>query len=164
MQPRIEKLTEKKLVGKRTRMSLASNKTAELWRNFMTGRREIKNSIGSELYSVEVYEPLYFNNFYPQSEFDKWAAVEVTDFDTIPEEMEMLTLTAGLYAVFLHKGPASAGPKTYQYIFGTWLPNSDFLLDSRPHVAVMGEKYKQEDSGSEEELWIPVKPKENASS
>jgi hypothetical protein len=29
---------------------------------------------------------------------------------------------------------------------------------------VMGEKYKQEDSGSEEELWIPVKPKDNASS
>jgi AraC family transcriptional regulator len=111
-----------------------------------------------------VYEPLYFNNFNPQSEFDKWAAVEVTDFDTIPEEMEMITLPAGLYAVFLHKGPASAGPKTYQYIFGTWLPNSDFLLDSRPHVAVMGEKYKQEDSGSEEELWIPVKPKDNASS
>jgi AraC family transcriptional regulator len=103
MQPRIEKLTEKKLVGKRTRMSLASNKTAELWRNFMTGRREIKNSIGSELYSVEVYEPLYFNNFYPQSEFDKWAAVEVTDFDTIPEEMEMITLTAGLYAVHFLK-------------------------------------------------------------
>jgi AraC family transcriptional regulator len=161
MQPRIENLTEKKLVGRRVSMSLSGNETGELWRSFMPRRREIKNSIGSELYSVEVYDPLYFSNFNPQAKFDKWAAVEVTAFDAIPDAMETITLTGGLYAVFLHKGPASTGLETYRYIFGSWLPDSNFSLDNRPHFAVMGEKYKNEDPDSEEELWIPIKPKEN---
>jgi AraC family transcriptional regulator len=159
MKPRIETLTEKKLIGKRMIMSFSNNKTFELWRSFMPRRKEIKNNIGTELYSIEVYAPLYFNNFNPNAEFEKWAAIEVADFETIPNEMETITLPDGLYAVFVHKGPASTGPKTYQYIFGTWLPNSDFLLDNRPHFARMGEKYKNEDPNSEEEIWIPIKAK-----
>jgi len=73
--------------------------------------------------------------------------------------MKTITSPEGLYAVFVHKGAASEGPKTYQYIFTTWLPASDYQLDNRPHFAIMGEKYKGEDPGSEEELWIPIKPK-----
>ncbi len=38
--PRIEKITEKKLVGMRINMSLADNKTAELWRTFMPKKRK----------------------------------------------------------------------------------------------------------------------------
>ena len=123
----------------------------------MINQREIKNIVGTLLYSVDVYnDPQYFTHFSPQKEFEKWAAVEVTDLSVIPDEMDVFTLTSGLYAVFLHKGPASTASKTYQYIYGTWLPNSDFLLDSRPHLAIMGEKYKNEDPSSEEEIWIPV--------
>jgi AraC family transcriptional regulator len=160
MQPRIEMLEEKKLVGKRILMSFSNNKTKELWQGFMPRRGEIKNNIGSELYSIEVYPLLFFDNFNPNTEFDKWATVEVTDFKMVPEDMETITLPHGLYAVFIHKGPASEGPKTYQYIFETWLPASEFLLDNRPHFAKMGEKYKKEDLSSEEEIWIPIKPKE----
>ena len=159
MQPRIETLTEKKLVGKRIKMSLSDNKTGELWRIFMSRREEIKNNIGSELYSIEVYDPLYFNNFNPKTEFDKWATIEVADFDTVPHEMETITLKGGLYAVFSHKGPASAGPKTFEYIFGSWLANCDLLLDHKPHFEIMGEKYKNDEVTSEEEIWLPIKPK-----
>jgi len=164
LEPRIEILPEKKLVGKRLKMSFSNIRTGELWRNFMPRRKEINNAIGCELYSVEVYGPHFFSNFNPEREFDKWAAIEVTDFETVPEEMETIILPNGLYAVFLHKGDASTGPKTYRYIFETWLPDSDFLLVNRPHFALMGEKYKNEAPDSEEEIWIPVKPKENTNS
>jgi AraC family transcriptional regulator len=157
LEPRIETLPEKKFIGKRIKMSFSDNKTRELWSSFMPRRREIKNNIGSELYSIEVYEPLYFNNFNPEKEFDKWAAVEVIDFETVPDDMETLTSPGGLYAVFIHKGSADKASETYRYIFGTWLPASDFLLDVRPHFAVMGEKYKNDETDSEEEVWIPVK-------
>ncbi len=66
---------------------------------------------------------------------------------------------SGLYAVFIHKGDASTAPKTFEYIFGTWLPNSEYLLDNRPHFEILGEKYKNEDPNSEEEVWIPIKPR-----
>ena len=157
MEPRIETLPEKKFIGKRIKMSFSDNKTRELWSSFMPRRREIKNNIGTELYSIEVYEQLYFNNFNPEKEFDKWAAVEVIDFETVPDDMETLTSPGGLYTVFIYKGSADKASETYRYIFGTWLPASDFLLDVRPHFAVMGEKYKNDETDSEEEVWIPVK-------
>jgi AraC family transcriptional regulator len=68
-------------------------------------------------------------------------------------------LFEGLYAIFLHKGPASQGLKTYNYIFLNWLPESGYVLDDRPHFAIMGPKYLHEDPASEEEIWIPVKAK-----
>jgi AraC family transcriptional regulator len=156
MQPRIETLIEKRLIGKRMKMSFSNNKTGQLWQSFMPRRKEIKNNVSSELFSVEVYPSSFFNDFTPEKEFDKWAAIEVSNYDSIPSEMETLTIPSGMYAVFLHKGPASEGHKTYQDIFETWLPNSDFLIDNRPHIAIMGEKYKGSDPSSEEEIWIPI--------
>ena len=50
--------------------------------------------------------------------------------------------------------------KTYGFIFNDWLPSSKYVLDTRPHFAVMGSKYRNNDPDSEEELWIPVKVKE----
>jgi AraC family transcriptional regulator len=160
MQVRIEILSEKKLIGKRITTSFANNRTAELWRSFMPQRKEIKNNIGSELYSLQIYPALFFNNFNPNTTFEKLATVEVTDYETVPHEMETFILPSGLYAVFIYKGAASAAAPTFQYILGTWLPNSEYVLDTRPHFEILGEKYKNEDPDSEEELWIPIKVKE----
>ncbi|GAB6283324.1 MAG: hypothetical protein STSR0008_20860 [Ignavibacterium sp.] len=158
MQPRIENLKQKKLIGKRLTMSLADNKTGELWKNFMSKRREIINNLTNDLISMQVYKPTYFATFSPTNEFVKWAAVEVADFDNVPSDLETFILTGGLYAVFEYKG-SSADSSVIQYIFETWLPNSDYLLDDRPHFEVLGEKYKNADPNSEEEIWIPIRQK-----
>ncbi len=42
------------------------------------------------------------------AEFDKWAAVEVSGFDNVPDGMDTLAAPAGLYAVFQFEGPAKA--------------------------------------------------------
>lgn len=157
--PRIETLAEKKLVGQRVMMSFADNKTFKLWRAFMPQRHQIQNPTDANLYSVEIYAPSFWREFDSHAEFEKWAAVEVSEWQSVPAEMETLTIPAGLYAVFIHEGPASEGPKTYGYIFNTWLPNSDYHLDDRPHFALMGEKYKNDDPNSEEEIWIPIRSK-----
>jgi len=158
MIPQIKVLEEKKLLGLHTTMSLANNKTPELWRSFMPRRHEIKNNKGTDLYSMQVYDPLYFKNFNPATEFTKWAAIEVADFTTIPAGMETFSLTGGLYAVFEYKG-SSADTSIFQHIFGTWLPGSDYELDHRPHFEVLGEKYKNAHPDSEEAIWIPIKKK-----
>lgn len=160
MTPRIEELKEKKLVGFRMTMSLTNNGTRELWQLFMSRRKEILHCEGTDLYSLQNYGPTYFSQFDPSTTFEKWAVIEVTEFEILPQGMECMNLTGGLYAVFIHKGAASTGPKTFQYIFGTWLPQSDFLLDNRPHFEVLGAKYKNDDPNSEEEIWIPIKPKQ----
>lgn len=158
LQPRIENLHEKKLVGMHLTMSLASNRTGELWQNFMPRRREIANLVTTDLISMQVYKPDYFAKFSPANEFEKWATVEVTDFNQVPNSMETFTLTGGLYAVFDYKG-SSNDPAIFQYIFTAWLPQSAYMLDNRPHFEVLGAKYKNADPESEEEIWIPVKLK-----
>lgn len=157
MQPRIEVLPETKLIGRSVRMSLAENKTSNLWSWLMPQRKEIPNTVGTDLYSVEEYDPGYFEQFNPATEFKKWAAIPVTSHDSIPEGMERLVIPEGLYAVFIHKGLPSDGLRTYQYIYGIWLPKSGYQLDARPHFALMGDKYRHDDPESEEEIWIPVR-------
>lgn len=157
MEPRIESINEKNFAGNRLTMSFAENRTRELWQSFMPRRRETSNAVGSELYSIEVYPPEFFQRFEPDALFEKWAAVEVSSFENLPRGLETLTVPAGLYAVFLHHGPASEAIITYTYIFQTWLPASEYELDARPHFAVMGERYNNEDPDSEEEIWIPVR-------
>ncbi|POY37335.1 GyrI-like domain-containing protein [Solitalea longa] len=157
---RIQSIPTKKLIGKHLAMSLIDNRTGELWRSFMHQYKEISNAINTDLISMQVYEASYsFEDFDPGAVFEKWAAVEVTDFNRIPDGMETFLLEEGLYAVFLHKGAASTGAKTFQYIFGVWLPESDYVLDNRPHFEVLGKKYKNDDPESEEEIWIPIKAK-----
>lgn len=156
--PRIERLTEKKLAGKRLTMSFASYKMDELWKSFMPRRKEIKDNLTNDLISLVVYKPAHFADFTPANEFERWAAVEVATFDHVPTEMETFVLQGGLYAVFDYKG-LSTDNSIFQYIFGTWLPGSDYLLDDRPHFEVLGDNYKNNDPNSEEEIWIPIKMK-----
>ncbi|HMK05999.1 MAG TPA: GyrI-like domain-containing protein [Flavobacterium sp.] len=159
MQPRIETLPEKKLIGKRLRMSLANNMTFKVWQSFMPRRKEIANAVTTDLTSMQVYDTSYsFSNFDPNAEFEKWAAVEVSDFDSVPDGMETFTLPGGLYAVFHYKG-RNTDTEIFRYIFGTWLPASDYSLDNRPHFEMLGEKYKNNDPESEEDIWIPIKAK-----
>jgi AraC family transcriptional regulator len=152
--PRIETLRKKKLIGKRLTMSFANNRTSELWQIFMFQRKEIQNAIGTDLFNVQNYGSINpFEDFNPEVVFEKWASVEVTDFNSIPEGMEAFTLQEGLYAVFDYKGNS---PEIFQYIFQKWLPNSGYELAHRPHFEVLGEKYKNNDPDSEEEIWIPI--------
>jgi AraC family transcriptional regulator len=156
MKPRIKNLKEKKLIGIRLTMSLASNKTGELWRSFMPRQREIISRLSNDLISMQIYNANYFSEFNPANEFEKWATIEVPDYDNVPGDMETFTLMGGLYAVFDYKG-SSTDSSIFQYIFGTWLPKSEYLLDNRPHFEVLGDKYKNADPDSEEEIWIPVR-------
>jgi AraC family transcriptional regulator len=73
--------------------------------------------------------------------------------------METFTLESGLYAVFHYQG-LSTDSSIFIYIFGTWLPNSEYELDARPHFEILGDKYKNGDPTSEEDIWIPIKPKQ----
>jgi AraC family transcriptional regulator len=158
--PIINILAQKVLVGKKLEMSYSNNRTIELWRSFMPRKKEIRNQVGSELYSMQIYTSVFdFQNFNQNDTFTKWAAIEVTDFEHIPKEMESYTLKGGLYAVFTYKGSLIDFQRTFQSIFDVWLPNSDYQIDDREHFELLGEKYKNESPDSEEEIWIPIKPR-----
>ena len=132
-------------------MSLAHNKTPELWRQFMPRQKEISNRLNKDLFSVQVYQETFdMKQFTTNTLFEMWAAVEVAHFDAVPEGMETFELPGGMYAVFLHKGPANTFNQTVQYIFGVWLPGSEYSLDTRAHFQLMNEVYRPDDLGATE--------------
>lgn len=159
MNPRIEQLAAKKLIGHTLSMSFSENLTAQLWRGFMPHRNEIKQTVSNDLFSLQIYPPDFYTPFNPNTPFIKWASKEVSDFSVIPSGMESFVLPAGLYAVFNYKGDASDAPAFFKQIFSDWLPNSAYSLDDRPHFELLGPTYQQGSPESEEEVWIPVKRK-----
>lgn len=157
MELRIETLPSKKLVGMWLRMTLLEDKTMVLGKQFMPRRTEVKERVNANIISMKLFDALMDQSFSPETAFTKWIAVEVAQHTDIPEGMEAYTLTGGLYAVFIHQGPASTFPATLQYIFETWLPQSDYELDHREHFEVLGPSYNPKDPTAEEEVWIPIK-------
>ena len=158
IQPRIEILREKKLVGMQATMSWEHYTVAALWRSFMPRLKEISNRLTNDLISMAIYKANHFTNLKATNEFEKWASVEVSSFDNIPSQLESFILEGGLYAVFDYKG-LNTDNTLFQYIFENWLPHSDYVLDGRPHFEILGNKYKNNDPESEEEIWIPIKEK-----
>ena len=126
---------------------------------FRQKQENILHRVGTESYSVEIFEPGFeMMNFTPLTPFEKWAAVKVSEADNLPEGFEVLTIPEGNYARFIYKGLHAHYPAFAQYIFGEWLPDSGYQLDDRPHFEVMGENYfGPMNPDSEEEIWIPIK-------
>jgi len=145
------------LAGKRLTMSLANIRTHELWKSFMPLRNTIGNTVNANRYSLQIYPDNYFTPFNPATEFEKWAAVEVSSFDNVPDDMETLIIPGGLYAVFEYKGNPANGSEAFKEIFTTWLPSSGYALDNRPHFEILGAKYQNGSDDSEEEIWIPIR-------
>ena len=157
MEPRIEILKPKQLIGIHMEMSLSNNKTAELWQSFMPRRKEVINRNSSDFISMQKYNMKEEEMFLPETRFEKWAVVEVSSFSDVPQDMETYQLAGGKYAVFIHRGPASSAAATMQYIFTDWLPNSIYELDSREHFEILPESYHPMDPEATEEIWIPIR-------
>ena len=157
MKPRIESISELKLIGQSMNMTLEQDRTIDLFKQFMPRRSLITNSINSDIYEVLIYEDSNFKNFTPQSFFTKWVCLAVDHFEDHPSDMNPLTIEQGLYAIFTYKGHSSSFGKFMHWILTEWLAQSPYHLDARPHFHILGDKYKHGHPESEEEVYIPVK-------
>ncbi len=155
MNPTIKTFPTAKFIGKNLSFTYENYRAFELWSSFMPRRKEIQNVVGSEVYNIQI-NPKDFD-FKSSTPFVKWAAVSVTSFNYIPDEMETLEIEEGLYAVFNYKGDQSNAAAFFNSIYTEWLPSSGYQLDSRPQFEILGEKYKNNSPESEEEIWIPIK-------
>ncbi|MDX8342349.1 GyrI-like domain-containing protein [Rossellomorea sp. YZS02] len=158
MKSEIVKIQSKKLLGKSKVMSLSEDSTKELWQSFMPHRKAISHRVDEMLYNMKIFEPGFdVKQLSPVTPFRKWAAVEVESFESRLEGMEIHTLKGGLYAKFLHHGPASTFHKTLEYIHTEWMPESEYQLDDREHFERFDEHYNPADPSSVEEVWIPIR-------
>jgi AraC family transcriptional regulator len=155
MKPTIKTFPNTKLIGKNLTFTYSNYRAFELWSNFMPRRKEILNLINSDLYNIQI-NPDNFD-FNPNTPFVKWAAVAVSNFDFVPDGMQTLEIPEGLYAVFNYKGDQSNAASFFNSIYTKWLPEAGYQLANHPQFEILGEKYKNNDPNSEEEIWIPIK-------
>ncbi len=157
MEPRFETIESTWVVGMCFPRSAGGNETARLWQRFMRRRGEVKRRSNANFLAMRVFHSSPGESVTPTTPFDEWAVVEVSDIEDLPDGLDSYSLPGGAYAVFVHRGPASTFPETAGHAYGTWLPNSGYMLDDRPHLAVMGPDYRLDDPDAEEELWIPIR-------
>jgi AraC family transcriptional regulator len=146
-----------KFIGISLDFSYSDYRIFELWSTFMPRRNEVENRVGTDFFNVQI-NPNDFD-FAPNTSFQKWAVVPVTNFDFIPEEMKTLEINAGLYAVFNFKGDQNTISAFFESIYKVWLPSSDYTLDNRAQFEILGQKYQRNNPESEEQIYIPIRKK-----
>ena len=157
---RIESIAGYKMAGIRTLTTLTKLDPSITWKAFMPLVKQLHPfRADANLYAIQKYTaPKGSSSIDPELFFEFWAAVRLgQDSYELPDKMEECTLDKGLYAVFIHKGPAHAIQRTMGAIINSWLPGSGYVMDERHHLQVMTPDYKGPmHPEAEEEVWIPV--------
>lgn len=162
--PKICRIEAKTMIGLSiTTTQRQIEETQILWKSFIPKSKSIEQIKSDNLYSIQIYpKNVTFRTFSDGMSFQKWAAVEVEPDCPVPKGMKLLNIPKGEYAIFIHHGPATNFPKTAQYIFGMWLPNSIYEFDYRPQFEIMEPDYLGPNHpDSQEQVWIPIKKKAN---
>lgn len=160
-EPRIERVTNMKLVGMHAPMTFARPAMGALWRRFRPQASRIPHRASPDFASMRVYTHPPEGMPGLDATFEQWAAVEVTRFGDVPGSMDRHVVRGGLYAVFAYRGTPEAFADTARYIFRTWLPDSPYRLAPREHFEILPATYRPDDPQATEEIWIPVDPPEN---
>lgn len=140
------------------KMSFRDDLTPTLWRAFAMIRRHFPERFSTTQYSVSLYPARFFLDFSADRSFLKWAAAPMTGDTDPPGALKWLDIPPGRYAVFEYRGAAEGGASFFEYIFKEWLPQSGFILDTRPHFEILPPDYRPDDIDATEWVYIPVAP------
>jgi AraC family transcriptional regulator len=73
-------------------------------------------------------------------------------------EIGVKTIERGKYAIFLHEGPYENFIKTYNYIFGQWLPANNIELRDIPcYEKYLNQPEKTKPQKLKTEIYVPIK-------
>jgi len=148
------KYTEKKgfkAAGMRYEGKMTGTEIPQLWDRFVPRIDEPKNRINSPVsYGICIDGDAEGN-------IDYVAAVEVSDFDNLPDGFASVEIPDNKYAVFTHKGPISKFHDTVQYVYGKWLRESGVEKAMAPDFEIYDERFKGDAEDSECDLYVSIK-------
>jgi len=152
MEPEIVNRSEMKVVGTPHQYQEEDLDVGPFWSDFQHKVNQIANRVGSDAFGI--YEE------YVESEdgvgFSYICCVEVSSFDDVPEGMISRVVPEQMYAVFRHKGSLSLLPETLKYIWGSWLPKSNYEYVEKPDFELYSPGIRPEDPDHILFLHIPV--------
>jgi AraC family transcriptional regulator len=126
----------------------------ELWARFPDEIHAIQNRVIPERY----YQVVFWPDQYDLGGCFLMCAVEVSDLNIINPNLTGKYIPPARYLRFIHKGLSCKVGLTYQYIYESWLPKTDYRLPFPYNFELYGEKFLGADNPeSESEIYIPVK-------
>ena len=156
--PELVMLKEIRVAGLRGTTSLFDNRLPGLWEEFMRLHKDLFVTAGAGYGICETQQTVYTKD--GDVMFAAMVGSPVNTFDDLPPFLPLDTkiLRAGKFAVFTHRGTFANLFKTYQYIFGTWLPAAKEELDDREDFEVYEREVSTFDAPDNEvKIYIPIK-------
>jgi len=169
MNYKIVERNEIKLVGIKERVYLERENTIpKLWGKFFLEENKIKNKVEGSYYGV-AFNMEIKNNLAKDittdaiCEFDEMIGIEVSSFDHVNEDMFKKIINPQKYLVFTYKGNPNDKDfvlkiqKTYDYLYGSLLPATEFQVDKEFNFELYDERFKENSDNSEFDIYIPIK-------
>jgi AraC family transcriptional regulator len=150
MEPKLVTKPAFTVVGLRTRAKGGSQAFAGLWEQFVPRMGEIKHTAAEDA-SYGVMD----NADMATMDIDYMAGNPVTAAADLPQGMSAWQVPANTYAVFATTLPKIG--ETFDHIFGTWLPASDYRQAAGPYFERYGEDFAPDTPHVD--IYIPVEKK-----
>ncbi|MCC7530485.1 MAG: AraC family transcriptional regulator [Candidatus Melainabacteria bacterium] len=156
MQPEIVEHDEELVIGMGS--SFAENpfwQINKLWDKFSKRENEIPNLSGN--YALGVCMPKHQD--IPVKEGDTFVYIAgrpVSTLDEVPEGMVAVKIPRRKYAKFTHKGALTNLPHTVNYIWGTWLPKSEYKHSNSPDFELYDERFDVKSLSGEIDIFVPI--------
>ncbi|MFE6050379.1 GyrI-like domain-containing protein [Kitasatospora sp. NPDC056446] len=160
MEYRIVEKPDFRIVGKKARVTL-------IYQGINPGIAEFIKGLGTEtverITALTGKDPLGIvsvsDDFAPNreegSELDYWHAVVAREDAVVPEDLDVLDVPAGTWAVFTNSGPF---PQALQEMWGDvaaqWFPSNPY--EARVGPEILQVRFVPGTGDAEAELWIPV--------
>ncbi len=156
MEPDIITQAAMKLVGVAKQYDSAELSLHKLWSAFRPYVNTIENRVGDNAFGI--YES--YQEQGDEVSFVYICSVAVSNFERVPSGMITREIPEQMYAKFTHIGPISNLEQTLKYIWGSWLPKSDFDYEEKPDFELYRSGFNDNDPQNELYLHIPVTPKQ----
>ncbi|GAB5520291.1 MAG: hypothetical protein RhofKO_25420 [Rhodothermales bacterium] len=153
---RIVTLAPFHITGHSAPATLAQPVPPTFWRDFMVRRHEVERRTADTI-ALRVYAPHPAPVFAPTRPFTQWVGVEVEAAASVPDGMQAYRMEGGLYAAFIHYGPAQDFPATLHRVIAE-LQVQGYEPDERDYFERLPEGYNPMALDAQEEAWIPIQP------
>lgn len=159
MQPEIVERPEIKAIGIAGQYSQEDLGYPKLWLAFRPyAEAVVAGRVGGHFFGI--HEQYQETN--EGVEFTYVCAMEVEDFDSVPEGMVTRIIPAQLYAVFTHDDDVSTIPETMKYVWGSWLPKSRYEYMERPDFELFPKTQDPDGQHRPIFLYVPIRERNGA--
>nr|WP_223242461.1 AraC family transcriptional regulator [Streptomyces sp. CBMA123] len=160
MEYRIVEKPDFRIVGKKARVTLIYQGVNPGVAEFIKGLgketvERITALTGKEPEGIVSVNDGFAPNREEGSEYDYWHAVVASEDAVVPDDLDVLHVPAGTWAVFSSSGPF---PQALQEMWGNvgsqWFPSNPY--EARPGPEILRTRFIPGTGDADAELWIPV--------